>query len=159
MASFPGSGAAPATATTGIKILINLVVIWCTQCPFFRLSGGGSGHSHAGRPGLPVGAVVMAQIKIDKADRTDRAATDDRRRRLRVFLYTWLWNYEEAKKRKARERVKMFPPKEGSTIKSVFSSKRHFLSPPHAHGRGPESQAKTNGRCEECVFCTDTREL
>ncbi len=39
-----------------------------------------------------------------------------------------------------------------TTIKSVFSSKRHFLSPPHAHGRRAERQAKTNGRCEECVF-------
>ena len=74
MASFPGSGAAPATATTGMKKYFNKSCgKWCTQCPFFRLSGGGGGgHSHAGRPGLPVGAVVMAQIKIDKADRTEQ---------------------------------------------------------------------------------------
>ncbi len=83
----------------------------------------------------------------DRQGGSGRAANDDRRRRLRVFLYTWLWNNEEAKKRKARERVKMFPPKEGSTlkrttIKSVFSSKRHFLSPPHAHGRGPNAKQR-----------------
>ena len=159
MASFPGSGAAPATAPTGIKKYFNKSCgKWCTQCPFFRLSGGGGGHSHAGRPGLPVGAVVMAQIKIDKADRTEQ----------RLMIAGAAFAYfctpgcgitNKRKKEKQGKGLRCSPPKKAVLLNRCFPVKGIFY---HHHMNtegGPNAKQRLMEDARNAFFCTDTREL